>query len=101
MRNLRQLISSLCLLCVVTVAAAETANDFVSDPALATLVRAALASDHAVNTRGIKVDTRDGLVILSGTVQSEADRTAAVARARSVGGTADVRDELTIRTTSM
>ena len=101
MRNLRQLASGLCLLCIATVAAGETANEFVSDPALATLVRAALASDHAVNARDIKVDTRDGLVILSGEVKSEAIRTAAVARARSVAGAADVRDDLTLRSTSL
>ncbi|MFC4312350.1 BON domain-containing protein [Steroidobacter flavus] len=97
MRNLRQLTSGLCLLCIVEVAAGESANEFVSDPALATTVRAALATDHAVNARDIKVDTRDGLVILSGTVESAAARTAAVARARSVLGTTDVRDELSVR----
>lgn len=97
MHNLRQLATSLCLLCVVGVAAGETANEYVSDPALAIRVRAALASDRAVNARDIKVETRDGLVILSGTVESPAVRTAAVARARSVEGTADVRDDLSIR----
>lgn len=49
MRKLRQLTSSLCLLCMAEVAAGQPSYEYVSDPALAIRVKAALASCCSVD----------------------------------------------------
>lgn len=98
MRHLRELAFILCMFCVVEVAAAQPAGQAVDDSALTSKVKAALASDRAMNGRDIEVETRDGVVQLSGFVDSENARTAAVMRARSVEGVAEVRNDLSIRT---
>jgi hyperosmotically inducible periplasmic protein len=94
MRHLRELTLIVCLFCVVEAAAAQPA----SDTALTSKVKAALASDRAVKAREVQVETRDGVVQLSGFVDSEEASTAAVMRARSVNGVAEVRNDLSIRT---
>lgn len=93
MRHLRELTLIVCLFCVVEAAADQPA----SDAALTTKVKAALATDRTVRARDIEVETRDGVVQLSGFVDSEGARTAAVLRARSVNGVAEVRNDLSIR----
>ncbi|HEY0686895.1 MAG TPA: BON domain-containing protein [Steroidobacter sp.] len=98
MRHLRELAFIVCLFCVVEVAAAQPAGQAVEDSVLTTKVKAALAGDRAVKARDIEVETRDGVVQLSGFVDSEDARTAAVMRARSVDGVAEVRNDLSIRT---
>lgn len=98
MRHLRELTFILCMFCVVEAAAGQAAGQAVDDSVLSTKVKAALASDRAVKARDIEVETRDGVVQLSGFVESEDARTAAVMRARSVDGVAEVRNDLSIRT---
>lgn len=75
-----------------------SADESVSDAALTARVKAALAADSAVKARQIQVETRDGVVQLSGFVDSEDAQSAAVLRARSVDGMAEVRNDLSIRT---
>lgn len=94
MRHLRELTLIVCLFCVVEAAAAQPASDTV----LTSKVKAALASDRAVKASDVQVETRDGVVQLSGFVDSEEASTAAVMRARSVNGVAEVRNDLSIRT---
>lgn len=79
---------------VTSVAAAE---DQAKDAALTERVKAALASDSALAARSIEVETRDGVVQLSGFVNSEDQRTAALMRARSVQGVQEVRNDLSLR----
>lgn len=98
MRHLRELTLIVCLFCVVEVAAAQTAEQPVNDTVLTSKVKAALASDRAVKARDIEVETRDGIVQLSGFVDSEDAVTAALMRAKSVAGVAEVRNDLSIRT---
>lgn len=98
MRHLRELTLIVCLFCVVEAAAVQAAPEPGSDVALTTKVKAALAADRAVKARDIEVETRDGVVQLSGFVDSEDASTAAIMRARSVEGVAEVRNDLSIRT---
>ncbi len=95
MRHLKEVLFIVCMFCVVEVAAAQPAAD---DSVLTSKVKAALAADRAVKGRDIEIETRDGVVQLSGFVDSEDARTAAVLRARSVDGVAEVRNDLSIRT---
>ena len=100
MRHLRELTLILCLFCVVEVAAAQPETESRtqgSDTALTMKVKAALATDRTVDANDIEVETRDGVVQLSGFVDSEDARTAAVMRARSVTGVAEVRNDLSLR----
>ena len=98
MRHLRELTLIVCLFCVVEAAAVQAAPPPASDAALTTKLKAALASDRTVQSRDIEVETRDGIVQLSGFVDSEGARSAALLRARSVEGVAEVRNDLSIRT---
>jgi hyperosmotically inducible protein len=98
MRHLKEFTLILCLFWVVGVAAAQAGTKPVSDTALTTKVKTALTGDRAVKARDIEVETRDGVVQLSGFVDSEDARTAAVLRARAVDGVAEVRNDLSIRT---
>jgi len=98
MRHLRELTLILCLFCVVEVAAAQPdTHSSSSDTALTMKVKAALVSDRSVDANDIEVETRDGVVQLSGFVDSEDARSTAVMRARSVSGVAEVRNDLSLR----
>jgi hyperosmotically inducible periplasmic protein len=97
MRHLRELTLIVCLFCVMQAAAAAPQTSAVSDTALSAKVKSALATDHTLKARDIEVETRDGVVQLSGFVDSEDARSAAVLRARSVSGVAEVRNDLSIR----
>lgn len=98
MRHLRELTLIACLFCVAEGAAAQAAAQPVTDTVLTTKVKTALAGDRTVKARDIEVETRDGVVQLSGFVDSEDAQTAAVMRARSVEGVQEVRNDLSIRT---
>jgi hyperosmotically inducible protein len=97
MRHLRELTLIVCLFCVMEAAAADPQTQPVTDTALTAKVKSALATDRAVKASDIEVETRDGVVQLSGFVDSEDAQTAAVMRARSVPGVAEVRNDLSIR----
>jgi hyperosmotically inducible protein len=98
MRHLRELALIVCLFCVIpAAAAAEQEAQRVSDTALTAKVKSALAADSTVRARDIEVETRDGVVQLSGFMESEDAISAAVMRARSVDGVAEVRNDLVVR----
>lgn len=80
---------------VASIAAA--AEESARDARATKLVERALAGDDAIDTRGIEVQTRDGVVQLSGFVNSEKERSAALLRARAVRGVQEVRNDLSIR----
>ncbi|MDY6944860.1 MAG: BON domain-containing protein [Pseudomonadota bacterium] len=98
MRQLRELTLVVCLFCVAETAAVQAAPQGISDTELTTKVKTALSGERAVKARDIEVQTREGVVQLSGFVDSEAAQTAAVMRARSVDGVQEVRNDLSIRT---
>lgn len=96
MRHLRELALIVCLFCVIPAAAADE-PDFLSDKELTAKVESALAGNHAVKASDVEVKTRDGVVQLSGFVDSEDARTAALISAQSVDGVVEVRNDLSVR----
>jgi hyperosmotically inducible protein len=68
----------------------------VTDTAITTKLKASFLSDEPLRHGKISVTTNNGLVILSGTVPSEAARQRAVAMARNQDGVLRVDDKLTV-----
>lgn len=67
-----------------------------TDEELENMVRAALAADPATDSYELAVKVRDGVVRLSGTVDSHAERRLSQAVVKSVKGVREVRPELEI-----
>jgi osmotically-inducible protein OsmY len=76
--------------------AANQAKDAVGEGTLAAKIKSKMALDDIVKASAIDVDTRDGVVTLSGTVTSEAERQRAVQLARETEGVRSVEDRLKI-----
>jgi len=85
------------ILLATSVTSIAAADDQAKDAALTERVKTALAGDSELKARDIEVQTRDGVVQLSGFVDSEGQRTAALMRARSVQGVQEVRNDLSLR----
>ena len=76
--------------------AAETKSDQpVADTVITTKVKADLAKDKGTKATDIHVKTKDGVVWLTGTVGSVAEKEKAEEDARAVKGVLDVKNELT------
>ncbi|MFL6604997.1 MAG: BON domain-containing protein [Steroidobacteraceae bacterium] len=71
-------------------------NQPVGDSYITTKVKAELAKDRATKAKDIKVTTTDGVVVLSGTVRSEAEKQKAEQDTRSIKGVTEVRNELSV-----
>ena len=71
----------------------QTTGEFVDDSVITTKVKARLAQEPGVSALTVSVDTLNGVVILSGFVENEAQRGKAIAAARGVGGVRDVKGE--------
>ena len=67
-----------------------------SDAGITTKIKAKLAADSIVTASRLHVDTKNKIVTLSGTVDSEAAKAQAEALARGTQGVTDVVDNLTI-----
>ena len=81
-----------------TVAAgAAQAQDALSDGALTAKIKSKMALDDTVKALSIDVDTDSGVVTLSGTVHSQAERAKAVQLAKETAGVSSVVDRLVIR----
>lgn len=76
---------------------ATAADNRARDARVTEQVKAALATDDTIDARSIEVQTRDGVVQLSGFVNSEDERSAALLRARGAPGVQEVRNDLSIR----
>jgi len=70
----------------------------VDDTALTAKVKASLLAEPGLRALPIRVETKNGAVTLSGTVDSDASRNRAKEVATSVAGVAAVIDELAVRT---
>jgi hyperosmotically inducible protein len=68
-----------------------------TDPGITTAVKARLVADDTVKAYQIDVDTRDKVVTLSGSVNTEAEKSQAVAVARGTDGVANVVDNITLK----
>ena len=80
----------------VAVGAAQ-AQDALNDGAVTAKIKSKMALDDTVKALSIDVDTDNGVVTLSGTVTSQAERTKAVQLARETDGVTSVVDRLAIR----
>jgi hyperosmotically inducible protein len=78
-------------------ATAKTVNA-ADDTAVTTKVKAALFAEPGLKTLQINVDTRDAIVTLEGTVDSDTLRQRAVQIASSTNGVRQVVDKLVIKT---
>jgi hyperosmotically inducible protein len=67
-----------------------------SDPGITTAVKSKLAADDTVKAYQIDVDTREGVVTLTGTVPTAAARDRALELARTTDGVTRVEDRLTV-----
>lgn len=76
---------------------ASQAEHALENGALTAKIKAKMALDDSVKALGINVDTADGVVTLTGTVHSQAERTRAVQLARETAGVTSVHDRLTVR----
>ncbi len=69
----------------------------VKDSYITTKVKAELAKDKGTKARDIHVDTKDGVVMLSGAVESTAEKELAEKDAKKIKGVLDVHNELTVK----
>jgi hyperosmotically inducible protein len=82
---------AIALILGVTTACAET------DAGITTAVKAGMAADDTVKSYQIDVDTRDKVVTLSGTVDSEAAKARAFTVAQGTRGVSSVVDNITVK----
>ena len=75
----------------------QAPGEYVDDSAVTAKVKAALIADSKAEAHHIDVETYRGVVQLSGFVESESERAAAVADAKKVSGVKEVRDNLQVR----
>jgi hyperosmotically inducible protein len=77
--------------------AAGRARAALDDAALTTKIKSKMALDDNVEARRIDVTTSAGIVTLSGTVSSQAERDRAVRLAHETAGVKSVNDRLQVR----
>jgi hyperosmotically inducible periplasmic protein len=75
----------------------ETLGQNIDDTTITTQVKAKLAGDKASSVTRVQVDTNRGVVQLSGTVESSADRSRAEQLARGVDGVRSVVNNLQLQ----
>jgi osmotically-inducible protein OsmY len=76
--------------------AANQAGDATSDAAITGVVKSKLLGDTKVGGLDINVETRNGVVTLTGKVNSAAERTEAIRLARTTTGVKDVVNKITL-----
>lgn len=76
---------------------AAQAQDALNDGAVTAKIKSKMALDDTVKALSIDVDTDNGVVTLSGTVNSPTERAKAVELARDTAGVTSVVDRLVIR----
>jgi hypothetical protein len=75
---------------------ADVAERAVADASLTTKIKSKMALDDIVEALDVDVDTRAGVVTLTGRVSNEAERTRALQLARETEGVTDVVDRLAV-----
>ena len=76
---------------------AAVAEQALNEGALTAKIKSKMALDDTVKALSIDVDTKGTVVTLSGSVNSEAERTKAIQLARETDGVTAVNDRLVIR----
>ena len=79
------------------VIAASTLACSQSDPGVTTAVKSKLAADDTVKAYRIDVDTKDGVVTLNGTADTQANMSKAQTIARGIEGVKSVDNKLTVK----
>ena len=82
---------------LVLVACGKSVSETIDDASITTRVKTALLNDLELGVRRIDVDTSKGVVMLSGVVDTAAERDKAVEIARKVEGVRDVKSTLEVR----
>jgi hyperosmotically inducible protein len=75
----------------------STAGEVIDDSILTAKVKAALIESSETKAHQINVETKEGVVQLSGFVDSAGAKSAATSVAKSVTGVKDVRNELSVK----
>jgi hyperosmotically inducible protein len=78
----------------------EKTGKKVDDAWITTKVKADLVKDKSTKAHEITVNTKSGVVVLTGTVASTAEKQKAEKDARSVKGVVDVENQLTVASTA-
>jgi hypothetical protein len=76
---------------------AATAEHLLDEAAITAKIKSKMALDDTVKALSINVDTKGTVVTLSGSVNSESERSRAVALARETSGVTAVNDRLAVR----
>lgn len=76
---------------------ARTVGTFIDDATITAKVKTALVGDPTTEAVEVKVDTRDGVVQLSGFVDDESEKAAAERVAQNVAGVQRVENEIEVR----
>ena len=76
---------------------ARTAGEVVDDSGITMSVKSRLLDDPQVKGLKIDVDTREGVVFLTGSVRSDAERQQAIQLAKDTKGVRDVQANLTLQ----
>lgn len=82
-----------------TEAAANKATTAIGDAAITGSVKTAMIAEPGLKAMQIDVDTKNGVVTLTGAVDTAADKARAVQIAQGVTGVSSVIDRLTTKTT--
>ncbi len=80
-----------------SLASAESAGQYIDDAAITTKVKAAMLGNSTVKASQVSVQTTQGTVELSGTVENKAQEAEAVRLANGVSGVKAVKDEIRIK----
>jgi hyperosmotically inducible periplasmic protein len=75
----------------------ETAHQYTSDATISTKIRADLIKDQALKAFDIHVGTMQGVVQLSGFVDSQQQKTEAMQIAESIEGVKEVQNDIIVR----
>jgi hyperosmotically inducible periplasmic protein len=100
-RQLRAVLTAVALVTVLTGCAAisgrETSGQYVDDATITSKVKADVFDDSSLKVMEIHVETFQGVVQLSGFVDSRYSKDRADQIARNVSGVRDVKDSLVVR----
>ena len=75
----------------------QQADDFISDAMITAKVKTALFDNGGIDSANVSVETRDGVVYLSGTLATENDVETAGQLAAGAEGVQDVENDIVVR----
>lgn len=75
----------------------ETVGAYIDDATITTQIKGRMVENTSVDAASIKVETLNGVVILSGFAKSGTERATAETIARGVNGVKSVRNEVAVR----